>query len=243
MSDLCRSDAAYVLGALSPADRHAYEEHLRECEACQASVQLIAGLPGLLALTSADAIDDPGPPVPETLLPSLIARARSVRRRRRWAAGSLLAAAAAAVLVVSGLLIVHENTEDALYEAGVGSTAVASAGSSPSTQGSSPAGVPDEQTPMTPVVLGPMTATLELTDKKWGTAITVICAYSDSIDASVSYDLAVIDTEGTPSSAGSWRAVPGATARVPVATAVPRNRIATLEVRLPDGRTILRSSP
>ncbi|MGS0687651.1 anti-sigma factor family protein [Nakamurella sp. GG22] len=237
MSDLCRSDAAYVLGALSPADRHAYEDHLRGCDACQASVQRIAGLPGLLALTSAEAVEDPGPPVPETLLPSLIARVRSAQRRRRWATGGLLAAAAAAVLVISGVLIVHENTEDALYEAGGGTTAGAT-----TSPGTVPA-VPDEQTPMIPVVPGPMTASLELTDKKWGTAITVICSYTDTIDSSVSYDLAVIDTQGQHSPAGSWRAVPGATARVAVATAVPRNRIASLEVLLPDGRTILRSSP
>ncbi len=236
MSDLCRSDAAYVLGALSPADRHAYEDHLRECDACQASVQRIAGLPGLLALTSADAVEDPGVPVPETLLPSLIARVRSAQRRRRWVTGGLLAAAAAAVLLVSGVLIVHENAEEALYRAGSGGTVLTT---SPGTA----AAVPDERTPMIPVAPGPMTASLELTDKKWGTAITVICSYTDTIDSSVSYDLAVIDTEGQHSPAGSWRAVPGATARVAVATAVPRNRIASLEVLLPDGRTILRSSP
>lgn len=240
MSDLCRSDAAYVLGALSPADRPAYEDHLRGCDACQASVQRLAGLPGLLALTSADAVDDPGPPVPETLLPSLIARVRSAQRRRRWATGGLLAAAAAAVLVVSGVLIVHENAGDALFAAGAGTgSATAGATTGP---GTVPA-VPDEQTPMIPVVPGPMTASLELTDKKWGTAITVICSYTDTIDSSVSYDLSVIDTEGQHSAAGSWRAVPGATARVAVATAVPRDRIATLEVLLPSGRTILRSSP
>jgi hypothetical protein len=240
VSDLCRSDAAYVLGALSPADRHTYEDHLRGCDACQASVQRIAGLPGLLALTSAEAVDDPGPPVPGTLLPSLIGRARSARRRRRWVTGGLLAAAAAAVLVVSGVLIVHENSEDQLYAAGSGA-GTATAGATTATGTAPP--VPDEQTPMIPIVPGPMTASLELTDKKWGTAITVICSYTDTIDSSVSYDLSVIDTAGQQSPAGSWRAVPGATARVAVATAVPRDRIATLEVLLPDGRTILRSSP
>jgi len=239
VSDLCRSDAAYVLGALSPADRHVYEDHLRGCDACQASVQRLAGIPGLLALTSAEAVDDPGPPVPVTLLPSLIGRVRSARRRRRWVTGGLLAAAAAAVLVVSGVLIVHENAEDELYTAGSGTAATTGATTGP---GTAPP-VPDEQTPMIAVVPGPMTASLELTDKKWGTAITVICSYTDTIDSSVFYDLAVIDTAGQQSPAGSWRAVPGATARVPVATAVPRDRIATLEVLLPDGRTILRSSP
>ena len=88
-----------------------------------------------------------------------------------------------------------------------------------------------------------MTASLELVDKRWGTAITVICEYTDQVETSVAYDLTVIDTDGHPGTAGTWRAVPGATARVSTATAVPRDRIASLEVRLPDGRTILRSSP
>jgi len=35
VSEICHSDAAYVVGALSPADRAAYEEHLRGCEQCR----------------------------------------------------------------------------------------------------------------------------------------------------------------------------------------------------------------
>ena len=31
-------DAAYVLGALSPAERREFEEHLDECEKCRAAV-------------------------------------------------------------------------------------------------------------------------------------------------------------------------------------------------------------
>ena len=35
-------DAAYVLGALSPSDRRAYERHLAECDACRAAVADLA---------------------------------------------------------------------------------------------------------------------------------------------------------------------------------------------------------
>ena len=84
MSDLCNSDAAYVLGALSPADRRAYEDHLRGCAECQVSVQRLAGLPGLLALTSAEAVEGEGQPIPDTLLPGLIKRVQAERRRRNW---------------------------------------------------------------------------------------------------------------------------------------------------------------
>ncbi len=245
MSELCRSDAAYVMGALSPADRRAYEEHLRGCSDCQAAVQRIAGLPGLLALTSEEAVQEPLPAAPDTLLPSLVARVRGVRRRRRWTVAGLLAAAVVAVVAVSAVLIVNRNASEADEYAGgaVGVSAVPTAGATPAGPQSSTAAVPDEVTPMTQLVPGPMTASLELVDKRWGTAITVVCSYRDGTNSSVSYDLAVLDVDGHLGSAGTWRAVPGATARVPAATAVPRNRIVALEVRLPDGTTILRSTP
>ena len=55
-------DAAYVLGALSPAERREFEEHLASCPPCQAAVSELAAMPGLLATGFAgrcrDAIDD-----------------------------------------------------------------------------------------------------------------------------------------------------------------------------------------
>ena len=42
-------DGAYVLGALSPAERAAYERHLATCSFCREAVADIAVLPGLLA--------------------------------------------------------------------------------------------------------------------------------------------------------------------------------------------------
>ena len=41
-------DGAYVLGALSPAERAAYERHLATCSFCREAVADIAVLPGLL---------------------------------------------------------------------------------------------------------------------------------------------------------------------------------------------------
>ena len=41
-------DAAYVLGALEPADRRLFEEHLENCERCQGAVSELSALPGLL---------------------------------------------------------------------------------------------------------------------------------------------------------------------------------------------------
>ncbi|MER6939657.1 zf-HC2 domain-containing protein, partial [Nocardioides sp. NPDC000441] len=49
-------DASYVLGALSPSDRRAYERHLAGCSVCHDAVAELAGMPGLLgALSRAEA--------------------------------------------------------------------------------------------------------------------------------------------------------------------------------------------
>jgi anti-sigma factor RsiW len=42
-------DAAYLLGALSSADRRAYEEHLQTCDECSAGVASLADMPAVLA--------------------------------------------------------------------------------------------------------------------------------------------------------------------------------------------------
>ena len=50
-------DAAYVLGALSPDDRRAFEQHLAQCQACSAAVAELAGMSGLLGkLPAAEAL-------------------------------------------------------------------------------------------------------------------------------------------------------------------------------------------
>ena len=69
----------------------------------------------------------------------------------------------------------------------------------------------------------------------------MVCQYAQYADTSVPYDLTVIDVDGQPAAAGTWRAVAGANMRVPMATSVPEDRIAALEVRLPDGRTIMQA--
>jgi len=243
VSDLCNSDAAYVLGALSPADRHAYEDHLRGCAECQVSVQRLAGLPGLLALTSAESVEGEEQRIPDTLLPGLIKRVQAERRRRNWVIGGALAAAVAAVAVLVGTLVVRTPDNVAIQNPPDASVAVSSPGSPPSSVTSSAAPI-DETTVLKPVgEPGPMSASLQLVDKRWGTAITVVCEYAEQSDASWVYDLAVIDTDGNLSPAGTWSAVPGVTARVATATFIPRDRIAAFEVRLPNGEAILRGWP
>ncbi len=100
-------DGSYVLGALSPTERQAYEKHLATCESCARSVRELAGLPGLLSRVDPVVLEPPPAmePVLETLLPSLVREVRRSRRRRLYATVGMGAAAAVAVgaVAVQGL--------------------------------------------------------------------------------------------------------------------------------------------
>lgn len=91
---------AYALGMLEAADRQAFEEHLRECPACQAELDELSGMKGLL--TGIDPVDAPaGEPTQAEVTGLVRRRAASQRRRVRWQA--VLAAAASVVLLAAGV--------------------------------------------------------------------------------------------------------------------------------------------
>jgi len=80
--ELATWDAAYVLGALSNADRREFEAHLVRCGSCRDSVTELTAISPMLSLLNygqvveADTADDStaAPPLPN-LMPSLVAKA------------------------------------------------------------------------------------------------------------------------------------------------------------------------
>lgn len=87
-------DVAYVLGSLSPGDRHAYERHLTACPPCEHEVGRLAGTAGLLSRVPAEwAVDSltAAPEVPATVLPRLVRRVK--RRTLVYSATAVLVAA------------------------------------------------------------------------------------------------------------------------------------------------------
>jgi hypothetical protein len=99
-------DGAYLLGALEPADRLAFERHLRSCPTCQQSVAELAPLPAVLERVDPATLNglEVGP-VPESLLPKLLAEVHRHRGRRalRTAATGFLVACLLAGLAFGGV--------------------------------------------------------------------------------------------------------------------------------------------
>ena len=219
-------DAAYVLGSLRPTQRRAFEEHLETCEACARSVRDIAGLPGLLAGLPAEAYAEPGdlPPVPDTMLPTLLSRVRRTRQRNRWL--TLAGAAAAAVVLVVALAAALTG---------------ALGGDEP---GTTPVVAPPAQT-MQQVRQDQLTATVSLQQVAWGTKMHLACRYAGTwVQPGASYALRVHTKDGQTQQVATWKALPDKTMQLDAATSVDPVDIDTLDVVLTGSdRPLLTLSP
>jgi Putative zinc-finger len=218
-------DGAYVLGALSPTERLAFERHLPGCEGCTQSVRRLAGLPGLLGRIEPSVLEDPilDEPVPDTLLPSLVSRVAARRRRRNALAVGL--AAAAAVMAAAVPVVVGQLDDE-----------------SPS---AAPAPSAGPALTMQPVGEVPVRASIVMEQVTWGTRLDLTCTYDPtSVDFDLppeaDYELFVSTRGGHTEQVGSWRSVGGKTMQLTAATASSRRDIASVTVRTRDGRVVLK---
>lgn len=226
-------DGSYILGALSPTERHEFQEHLADCDGCARSVSAIAGLPGLLARLDSSELDPPAAaePVRDTLLPALLEQARRHRRRRTTAIAGLAAAAAAAAavgsLTLTGL-VGRQEAPTAAPGAGIGRTSTSATGR-----------------PMLPVGAVPVRATVAFHSVAWGTRIDMTCTYTPpggryATTRPATYVLVVHTRDGHTQQVATWRSLPARTMRVTAATAASHSQIASVEVHTTDGRPVLR---
>ena len=162
---LAHSDAAYVLGALSPADRLEFERHLPGCERCRRSVAELAGLPGLLGRVPVEQVEAPLPfePLPATVLPALVAVVR--REQRRKTVLVTLGAAAAIAVVALGVGALQAARDDGRVPEATPTS-------------SAPSVAPAQ--PMTVVHDYGMKADLSLTPVGWGTKVLLTCTLPGS---------------------------------------------------------------
>lgn len=217
-------DGAYVLGALTAAEREEYERHLAGCRDCTQAVAELLPLPGLLgrvdegdraALLAGTAPEQP----PAGLEQRLLAAARREaggppwwRRARTRVALGVAAAAAVAVAVVLPLAQ-HEDEPRPTVSLRLQDTA-----------GS------------------PLTATVDLTRTDWGTRIDMVCFYAGHDGPARAYGLYVVDASGAEHEVASWHAAPGQEARTTGTTELEVDQLASLQVRAADGRTVLLSA-
>lgn len=213
--DLADWDAAYVLGALSPEDRIAYERYLAANPARAAQLSEFAGLPGILnALSPEEAValnesanDGPVEERPLDLMPSL-ARAAAQRQKRSRRSVVALAVATAAAFLAVGVI--------------VGFTVFPRpAPSAPTLQA------------MAPTARGGVAASLAVTEKKWGTRLDWTCEYLKDWSKDVdSYDLVVTTDDGKQTTVASWSPAGDEASGLAAATVIPTAEIRSVDIRV-----------
>jgi hypothetical protein len=219
-------DAAYVLGALSGAERREFEAHMDTCPRCRTAVAELSGIPALLGqldLEEVQALDDPPaePPLRPEVLESLLQQVEWRRKRMRRRSMMTFAAAAAvlAVAVVVGIwpFVGGRN--------GGGDEPMAST------------------VTMSKVAQTPINATVTLTGFGWGTRVDMVCTYGDYASrgqaTTQNLSMVLVGDNGTQSQIATWVGVNGATALPSGNTTMQKDQIKAVQLVDTDTKAVL----
>jgi hypothetical protein len=101
-----------------------------------------------------------------------------------------------------------------------------------------------QQRQMTALAASPVSATVSLEAKNWGTEIDITCWYKPGANLANAYDYKMVayDKLGEQYTLGSWTLNPGTRETLRNSTALPENKIAKVQVEAPDGTPILQLS-
>ncbi|WP_097327879.1 anti-sigma factor family protein [Paractinoplanes atraurantiacus] len=226
-------DGAYVLGALSPAERAAYEQHLATCSFCREAVADLSAMPDLLARLDAKEFaklldptltggtSHPGASLRDWATSEWATLAPSAKRRKKdkGVRVRLLSTAAAAVFVVlvgAGLFLWTRDT-------------------------AAPAAPPPGPAVAMTAVDGasPIKATLRLTSTPGGTKVDMVCNYSAAASRPYTFRLIAYGPDEQKEQVGSWQAEPGSQFTMPGATHFGPGSLSRLELVQYDGKALL----
>jgi hypothetical protein len=219
--ELMFDDGAYVLGALSPAERAAFERHLPGCASCRESVADLAVLPGLLGRLDAATVL-PVDPAPVSLLRRTLAAAaaqrRAQRRRRVWYA---MAGGVAAVALAVGV--------------GVRVHAIDTSGART---------IPLAQMRPAAAAAVPVSAEVGLAATVGGTRVDMICRYASGYQGKWVVRLVVYPRSGgAGEQIGTWTATAGQELSLSAITHLPPQDIERLELQRADKTPLLTWTP
>ncbi|HEV7964190.1 MAG TPA: zf-HC2 domain-containing protein [Actinoplanes sp.] len=222
-------DGAYVLGALSPAERAAYERHLATCSFCREAVADIAVLPGLLGRLDPAEFErllqpDLPPERPaRNRMPDLVTAAQRTRRKERKQTRvrvlSTAAAAACLALVI-----------------GVGMVFVMGRDSGPPTTTFGPTVA---MTALAPEI--PVSAEINLAGGAGGTKINLVCFYAQKDAGLKPYTIRLMayGPDEEQEQLGSWTASPGKEFSMSGVTHFGAGVLSRLTLMRNDGKTLL----
>jgi len=214
--------AAYALGLLDAADREAFEAHLAGCESCAAELAEFASMADLFAGIDRVEVNEAGPD--EAAVADLLSRRAALARRRNRQRG-WMAAAACLLLLVGG----------------------AAVGAAASPRGATDASVVrlfGKEFHAANAAKGGITGTVGLVAHPWGTQVVLELSH---VRGPLDCQLVAIGKSGEQRVMMGWLVpptgygVPGHPDDLLIegGTAIPMSKLASIEIRVAGGATLL----
>ena len=214
-------DGAYVLGALSPAERAAYERHLATCSFCREAVADISAMPDLLSRLDAKEFAKLLDPSLTTGSLHAPAQALAPRRHKNLKSLRVRVASSAAATVLVALI-------------GFGVVAW--------TRSGEPVAVPlGPAVAMTAMeASSPVSATVRLSSTGGGTKVEMVCSYSKAATRTWTFRLVAYGRpEDGQEQIGSLNAAPGIKFPMDGFTHFTRGTLSRLELVRSDDKVML----